>query len=114
MPTTTTGPLTWPTHAELDALSDGSSAAMEPIEAVHGTLKGLVNLDVAPSIEDVRDAIERGAEPLSLEHVGALTSCLAKLRFDVEWLCRELEAMERIRDVMALEVEPFPKGGNDA
>lgn len=113
----TTAPLTWPTTAELDALTacfDGDDSPLARISDLHGSLKEMINLDVAPSIEDVRQAIERGAEPLTVEHVGALSSCLAKLRCDVDFMLGEIRDMERQRDAMALEVVPFPKGGDDA
>lgn len=115
----TTRPLTWPTTAELDKLTacfegDGADGPMQRICDLQDTLNRLINLDVAPSIEEVQDAIERGAEPLTVEHVGALSSCLAKLRFDIDHMSDAVRDMERQRDVMALEVVPCPKGGDDA
>lgn len=103
----TNAPLTWPTPAELHTISGcmgGEDGAVDQIDCLKSTLSRLVNLDVAPSIEDVADAIERGSERLTLEHVGAVTSCLAKLRFDLEHALDDVLTMENQRDAMALEV----------
>lgn len=77
---------------------------MNQVVTLQDKLDLLVNLNVAPSVEEVQEAIERGAEPLTIEHVGALTSCLAKLRFDIDHIAGIVRAMERQRDMMAVEV----------
>ena len=86
---------------------------MQRISDLQDTLNQLIDPDFAPAIEEVRDALKRGAEPLTVEHVGALSSCLAKLRFDIDHMQNAVRDMERQRDVMALEVVPCPKGGDD-
>lgn len=108
----TTAPLTWPSAAELDILSGCIEGVYPRLEPLADALNRLVNLDSAPSVEEVSAAIERGAEPLSLETVGALSSCLAKIRFDLEHLVGTVEHMERQRDVMALEVVTPKRSGN--
>lgn len=112
----TTAPLTWPTSAELDSIGDcmgGEEGALARIMSLQEELDRRVNLDVSPSIEEVREAIERGSEPLTLENVGAVASCLARLRLDLEFALGSVRAMETQRDAMALEVVT-PKGGDDA
>lgn len=86
---------TWPTVAELEATGD-SVGCNEPVELLRSTLERLVDLDVGPSIVSA-------AEPLTLETLGALTRCLARIRFDLEHQLREVQAIEFMRDAMALE-----------
>ena len=112
-----TAPLTWPTPAELDAIDDcmgGEGGALDQIDRLHSLLRRFVSLGVCPSIE-VAEAIERGADPLTLETVGAVASCLAKLRHDLDFALDEVRTMEQMRDAMALEVViPTSAAGDDA
>src|SRR5688500_17314462 len=92
----TTRPLTWPTLADLDGIADclgGEGGPMEVVAELQDRMNLLVTLDVAPSIEEVQEAIDRGAEPLTLQDVGAFASCLARLRFDLEWLLDAVRTM---------------------
>lgn len=103
MPSTTAK--AWPTVAELTAttitncMGDDDGPHIQ-IVRLREALESLLNLDVAPSVSRPPEA-----ELLTLETVGALTSTLAKLRFDLEYALGEVREMELMRDAMALEVE---------
>lgn len=104
MPKTTSTVLTWPTVAEIEAAAgcmaapDGCSGAYLAIEELTEAFAPLVSLDVAPAITD-------DTEPLTIETLGALTSTLAKLRFDLEYALGDVRKLELQRDAMALEVK---------
>lgn len=98
MPSTTVK--TWPTVAEFEAVADalgGDNAPYIRIEGLTWQLERLVDLDVLPTLVD-------GVTPPTMETLGALTSCLARLRFDLEYALTRVRTMELQRDAMALEV----------
>ncbi len=91
---------TWPTLDEIafttraTALEDDELYAR--IESLKHALERNIDMDFAPAIlEDV--------EPPPMPMIGALTACLAKLRFDLEYALDAVATMERYRDVIALE-----------
>lgn len=76
----------------------GKDGPHEQVGWLHDTLSPLLDLDAAP-------AIVNEADPPSLETVGALSSTLAKLRFDLQYALDSVRDMERFRDAVALEAD---------
>lgn len=113
MPDTATAPKTWPTLAEFERIADcmgGDPAPYEHLDGLASRLEKLVGVD------DDGTVILGESEPMTMETLGGLTSCLARVRMDLELALGTVSKLEGWRDELALEtiVDDPEKAGADA
>jgi hypothetical protein len=110
MPSTTEAPLTWPTRDAFARTGNCLATPVEQVSTLYEELSKIVPVEESVSYDGVRDVIERGADPVSYELVGAFTTCLAKLRVDLEYLLETVRKMERQRNEIAIEIKERDAG----
>lgn len=101
MPNTATAPKTWPTLAEFEVVADCMGGDDPPYEHLDGLASRIEKLGVGDDLDGT--AIPVSFEPITMETLGALTSCLAKVRMDLELALGTVSKMEGWRDELALE-----------